>query len=163
MPKATDTQEVKDTELIGRSLHGKKDSEVFCDRGFIKWQQFYDSRLDENLSVDRIGNKNIDRGSLLYLLPLAKKRMDKPFKGWAVIQVKKMRAGKRSFNIIPTPINDDENPDNSNELHADIDRQDFRSETLAYTLAVTLSHLVSEITNLSDNKKISKDSVPVVS
>jgi len=160
VPKATDTKEVKDTELIGRSLYGKRERDVFCDRGLVKWQQFYDSRLENDLSVDRIGNKQIDKGSLLYLLPLAENRKSEPFKGWAVIKVEKMRKGKLKIKVYPSPVNDDANPDNSNELHADVDRSNFRSETLAPILAAALSHLVSHIANIQDNQVL-ETSVPI--
>lgn len=160
MPKATDTKEVKDSEFIGRSLHGKKESNVFCDKGLIKWQQFYDSRLEENLSVDRIGDKQIDKGSLTYLHPLAVSRNPEPFQGWATIKVQKITTGKFACNVIPTPILDEENANNSNELHADIDRTNFRTEQLAYCLAVALSHAVNSIVKLNDNKAVVNVQVP---
>jgi hypothetical protein len=113
-------------ECLGRAIdrkmgqfiyQGDKEVEIVAD-------DFIDTRLDTDLSVDRIGLNHPDARVMSLLEPLAAKRASKRsrmFLGWAVLKAERILSRP---GVNPTPITLPE--DEANPYHAEISRKDFR-------------------------------------
>ena len=133
-----DRDEIKPSETIGRRVFGNP----FAGPGakvperHFKITVFMDSRLDQDLSFDRLGERGVDRCVTGFLTPLGVDQgkilaPPKEFSGWAAIPMAKLDFA----TVRPSPTDDPYNP-----YHADLDRERFRerdhAEMLAFRLAV---------------------------
>lgn len=134
-----DPEKVGEKEILGRR--------VFTDRPFVggggrvpegcfNLDIFFDTRLDDNLSFDRLGEGSPVKAVRKYLTPLADAeaalmRPPRPFSGWAPISMKQLTF----ITVIPDPREDPYNPYHA-ELSRDLYRAKAQAETLAFRLAV---------------------------
>ena len=124
-----DPDHVEDQEAIGRRVYSDK---ILRRDGRLRVDHFEDSRLDNDLSVDRLGNPNPMRAVKAYLAAKASAaNPDRSFAGWAALRVSAIRNHKAPLEVIATPKED-------NEYHADICRDRFRDKVHAYNLAIRL-------------------------
>lgn len=126
---------VNANELVGRRIFEKADRTILSTAD-IKSDVFDDSRLHEDLSVDRLGNPNPDRKALKYLTSLADEeaeKRDRAFNGWIAIHAKKLKR----VTIKPDPLTLAKDG-TSNSFHAVIDRSAVREANLAYYFSTSL-------------------------
>ena len=137
--------EVDEKELIGRRLldrAGKERSTSEDGRPLYDVGDFYDTRLEDDLSVDRLGNPNPTLDTLREITKLADQEAGRPesnrvFIGWATIRVQKLRFPGWDAKVIASPtLREDGTVEN--HWHADIKRDGFREKAHAYALAATL-------------------------
>jgi hypothetical protein len=139
--------EVGEKELIGRRLLdrvGKHRATTEEGRPLYDVGDFYEARLEDDLSVDRLGDPNAAVDTLRAITGLADQEAARPesnriFNGWATIRVQNVRftGGVAQVNSSPTRREDGTV---ENHWHADINRDGFREKALAYTLAAALHH-----------------------
>jgi hypothetical protein len=104
---------------------------------------FYDSRLEEDLSVDRLGNPNPSRETLAAITRIAdaeatSRIRDNVFVGWFAINLKDFKFPGWIARIVAKPTRN-ENATLSNHWHAEVSRDGFRAKAQAYALAFTLT------------------------
>jgi len=137
---AVDRKKVSLKENLGRRVFLAKPYSDEAKR-LLKLSIFLDDRLEEDLSLDRLGVRQPDIAPVTAkLTPLAiaagaKMAPAQPFKGWAAFKMSELR---------PLSVRADPNPpeEPTNEFHALLDRTDFRNEAQANTLAHRLrSHV----------------------
>ncbi|WP_157735719.1 hypothetical protein [Granulosicoccus antarcticus] len=106
---------------------------VFDASDRLRVDHFYDNRLENDLSVDRLGEGQALAKVKVQLAPKAKEdNAAHPFKGWAGLKVKSLVVpAKTAVSLLPTPLVD-------NAYHADISREDYRTASAAYALAFRL-------------------------
>lgn len=134
---------VEDTEIIGRSLHGSKATDAYSREWVIKWNQFYDSRLDDDLSVDRLGNYAVNIDHVEYLIPKMPFRKPATFQGWGVLDTGVLRQ-EQKLTVYVDPVVDS-NPLIENPLHAQISRTNHRDIEDAKDLAKVLAHIATDM------------------
>lgn len=128
-----DPRKVGDQEPIGRRVYGDK---IYDRSKRLRIDHFQDSRLENDLSVDRLGRANPERAVVRYIGPKAEEaNPGKPFAGWAALRVNSIRNGRYPLEVLASP-NDD------NEYHADICRDGFREDMYQYYLAIRLREIV---------------------
>lgn len=141
---------VGDGEIIGRRIFRDSVLTRQQDRGqevTIRMDHFYDNRLIENLSVDRLtqsGSPN--RKVLSFLRPLANAaQQQSEFYGWGALKVRSLRdfRGEKITEVLATPVVNDPSQ-SDNPYHADISREDFREKKQAYALAIMLAQMANE-------------------
>ena len=146
MPVWYPPPEVDEKELIGRRLLdrvGKERATSEDGRPLYDVDDFYDTRLDHDLSVDRLGNPNATPDTLREVTKLADEETARPesnrvFIGWATIRVRNLRFPDWAARVTASPTRREDGTV-LNHWHADISRDGFReSKAYAYTLAVTL-------------------------
>ena len=150
MPVWYPPPEVDEKELIGRRLLDRAGKERATDedgRPLYDVDDFYDTRLEEDLSVDRLGNPNATPDTLREITKLADQEAGRPessrvFIGWATIRVRNLRwpgwdAKEGKVTASPT-LREDGTVEN--HWHADINRDGFREKAQAYALATLLQH-----------------------
>ena len=131
MPRWTpDPAEIDNREAIGRRIYGDK---VFDGQGpRLRVDHFMDERLAQDLSVDRLGLNNPEKQVKRYLKPIAAAANNtKSFTGWAALKVSSIRNRKYPLDILATP-------QENNEYHADISRNNIGNLVNAYSLAFRL-------------------------
>jgi len=126
-----DKNKVSDKEIIGRRVFGQKIFIAPRERGLFKMDIFYDTRLENELSFDRLGLKTVDK-FLTTQCHQHGNMQNKTFVGWATIKVSDLK----KLTIQPTPT--EENP-----YHADLSREGFRDPLSAELLAYRLAHHAS--------------------
>lgn len=130
-----DKNKVSDKEIIGRRLFGHKIFIAPRERGLFKMDIFYDTRLANDLSFDRLGLKTVDKDVVKFLTQQCHQHgslQNKTFVGWAAIKV----SDSKKLTIQPTPT--EENP-----YHADLSREGYRDPLSAELLAYRLAHHAS--------------------
>lgn len=109
---------------------------------------FDDNRLEEDLSFDRLGMQGNPHPKVLRLLiALAQseaENQNKDHAGWGWVLRKNLRDSDRTvLEVRPSPIiNDPDSPDNP--YHADLSRENHRTEQQAKYLALHLAHLFNK-------------------
>ena len=139
--------EIDEKELVGRRLFDKVGTaRATGENGspLYKVGDFYESRAEEDFSVDRLGDPNPALDTLRTLTGLADKEASRPetnrtFNGWCTIRVQNFRFTGWVAQITASPIFS-ENGTGENLWHADVNRDGFRDKAQAYTFAVTLQH-----------------------
>lgn len=139
--------EVSQKELVGRRLFGKANTGLPTDKGdrpLFRVDDFYETREEDDLSVDRLGDPNASRDTLRMITSLADtdaSRRDKKrvFNGWATIRVQKFRFPGWVAQITATPTMR-EDGSVENPWHANVNRDGFRGKAQAYALAIALQH-----------------------
>ena len=122
---------ITESEVIGRRLFRKSGTTNEEASKQYKWKDFYDSRLEEDLSVDRLGTPTIDGIGCNFLTGLACEEAENrklEFRGWAAIQNKKLK----DAIIEPRPIPE------INPFHGEILRDAVRDKMLSYYFACAL-------------------------
>ena len=135
-----DPDEVKPSESIGRRVFGKgwlAGPDAKGPQGYFKITIFMDSRLDQDLSFDRLGETGVDKRVTRFLTPLGVDQGQtltppKEFSGWAAISMARLDFA----TVRPTPTDEPCNP-----FHADLSREGFREKVQAETLAFRLAYL----------------------
>jgi hypothetical protein len=137
-----DPNEIKPSETIGRRVLGKgfAGPGAKVPEGFFKITVFMDSRLNEDLSFDRLGERGVDKSVTKFLTPLGVDQGQtlappQEFSGWAAIPMAKLNF----VTLRPTPTDEPHNP-----FHADLSREDFRGRSQAETLAFRLAILAGK-------------------
>jgi hypothetical protein len=138
-----DKKRVSDKEIVGRRVFGKKIFREPRERGLFVPEIFYDTRLENDLSFDRLGLKKVDKDVVRFLTQQCHQHGDmqnKKFVGWAAIKVSDIKKIKVSqlekLEIQATPSQ--ENP-----YHADLPREGFRELVSAERLACQLAYYAS--------------------
>jgi hypothetical protein len=137
--------EIDEKELVGRRLLDRASKErpkneegcPLCDIN-----DFYDTRLEDDLSIDRLGNPNPTLDTLREITKLADQEAGRPgsnrvFIGWATIRVQLLRFPGWDGKVIASPTRHEDRTV-ENHWHADIKRDVFREKAHAYALAATL-------------------------
>lgn len=135
---APDPDHIRPNEMLGRR--------VFTDKPFVesggkgleghfKIDIFFDRRLGDDLSVDRLGEGSPMKAVRRFLTPLARAQggsmePPRPFSGWAAISMKKLGF----VEVMAAPTDEPRNP-----YHAEISRALFRNKVQAETLAFRLA------------------------
>jgi hypothetical protein len=136
---------VDEKELIGRRLldrAGKERATSENGRPLYDADDFYDTRLEYDLSIDRLGNPNPTLDTLREITKLADEEAGRPesnrvFIGWATIRVQNLRFPGWAAGVTASPtLREDGSVEN--QWHADINRDGSREKAQAYTLALTL-------------------------
>lgn len=139
--------EIGKKELVGRRLLYKAGTErpTNEDGGpMLEAGDFYETRAEANLSVDRLGDPNPSRDTLRAITSLAdtevsRSETNRVFNGWATIRVQDFRFTGWAAQIISTPkVREDGTVENP--WHADVNRDGFREKAQAYALALALQH-----------------------
>lgn len=140
MESAPHKSEIKDGELIGRRVFDKKQATITLES--LTYNVFFDTRLGDDLSVDRLGNGSATRSIVRQLTILADEAASQQstmFCGWAAIHKKYLKY----VTIRPDPISEKlegiENPH-----HALIDRSGVREKTLAFHFSRSLLYSLKE-------------------
>ena len=139
--------EIGEKELVGRRLLDKTGAERPTDkdgRPLSEVGDFYETRAEDDLSVDRLGDPNPSQDTLRAITSLADMDALRPetkriFIGWATIRVQNFRFTGWVAKVIATPTMREDGTV-ENPWHADVDRGVFREKPQAYTFAVTLQH-----------------------
>lgn len=132
-----DLSTIKNSELIGRRLFEPLEFEPIgsVQRAKYRLDDFLDNRLQQDLSVDRLGENQPHRPTVRFLTRLADgaaAERKKTFHGWASIRVKDLK----KLSVRPSPV---EAPaDKANPYHAGIDRTQVRESLIAYHVAVSI-------------------------
>lgn len=135
-PWTPDNNQVKPSEFVGRRIFGKSSDEVSSIE--LTPNMFFDSRLNEDLSLDRLGENKVNKEVVKQLTPLcdsAAQNMSPPqtFFGWAAIQLKNMTRAK----VFPDPLTL-ERDKVENSYHALIDRSSVRNKDAAFFFSRSL-------------------------
>jgi hypothetical protein len=133
-----DPNTIGGSEVLGRR--------VFTDKPFVgpggrvperyfNLDIFFDTRLKDDLSFDRLGEGSPAKAVRKFLTPLAdaeaaSMRPPRPFSGWAPISMKRLGFVK----VTPVPTKHPFNP-----FHAELSRALYRDKTQAETLAFRLA------------------------
>jgi hypothetical protein len=155
MPFRPDRTRVSDKELIGRRIFGDRIWDGYYGQHgaqIFRWEHFFDQRLveadnpNDGLSFDRLGLRRPDRDVLAILRPIAhsdgQNRMpQRDLKGWAVIEVARLRQVYRNYELKPQPIL--EPAADVNRYHAVFEIRCYQDGDRAREIAVMLSHLAS--------------------
>jgi len=123
-------------EVIGRRLF---ESSAASSLRPLSTQHFMDSRVDEDLSVDRLGDTGVNKvvcRSLTSEADAEAAKRSKSFHGWASIRCKDLKKA----NVKPVPITLAEHG-TDNPYHAEIDRSLVRDATMQHYFA---AHLLYE-------------------
>jgi hypothetical protein len=139
-----DKNKISDKEILGRRAFGQgfETAEgAKVPKGHFRLDVFWEDRLNEDLSLDRLGLKEPNPSVLRHLDPIClahAQRKKKPFLGWA---------GLRAADIAKLPVRPSEDPvyKDQNPYHADLVLDDFRSKALMETLAFRLVHHAQRI------------------
>ena len=139
--------EIGEKELVGRRLLDKAGTERPTDEGgrpLSKVGDFYETREEDDLSVDRLGDPNPAQDTLRAITSLADKDASRPeinriFNGWATILVQNFRFPGWVAQVTATPTMREDGTV-ENPWHADVNRDGFREKAQAYTFSITLQH-----------------------
>lgn len=107
----------------------------------IRYDHFYDTRLSENLSLDRLGSAgNPSKKVIAFLKAKADREASQRntrFEGWAYLLAKHFKLLEKPLPLRPSPVSGPlENP-----YHADLQRDSYREKKDAYLLALHLKQL----------------------
>lgn len=145
-PEAPKVVKVNDNEIIGRRL--QKDHLIRAESPVkYRWDTFYDSRIETDLSVDHIGtegNDKIGRRLVNEVSKIAQKDFELERKGelmgWAALKRKNINR----FDVVRTPVSEAERPENPNPHHCEIIRSEHRNIAAARSLSYELTALAEE-------------------
>lgn len=134
-------------EPIGRRIFDDivwRDEANQGQKGRLRVDHFYDTRVEEDLSFDRLGKQgNPDPRVVNLLKRLANAEADnegKPFEGWAYVVKRHLKKPTEDNELDIRPDDDSE----ENPYHALLARDDYRERRLAYLLAIYLVHIFEE-------------------
>ena len=142
---------IGDNEPLGRRIF---DDDLWRDAlaqgmaHIFRPDHFYDNRLEEDLSFDRLGMSGNPQAIVLsFLNALAHAEAEnrgKDHAGWGWVLRKNLRDSDRAvLKVRPSPIIDDpDSPDNP--YHADLLRENHRTKQQANYLALQLAHLFNK-------------------
>lgn len=124
---------ISDKEIVGRRAFGE-DKHIFAraDRSQYRIDVFLDTRLETDLSFDRVGIRKAEEAVLAFLTPLCREHgttQGKCFRGWLQIPVREL--GR--LPILPKKSVGEMNP-----YHAELSRDDHRKLEAARSLAFRL-------------------------
>ena len=130
---------IKDNEIIGRRLFGTQGWKVSDAAFTVELAHFYDTRLDLDLSVDRLGMGNVENNRAQKLTELAdgeaaERRPSTTFEGWAGIMARDLTFPGWNKEVYPV-----DDPKGKNSHHAEIKRDNFRQKAQAYTFATVMA------------------------
>lgn len=142
-----DESGVHENETVGRRIFRTSPSTRTSDEDGlpeIGMKDFHDSRLENDLSFDRLGQPNPSKDTLRVITKIADEDAEgisaaASFEGWATILIKKLKLPGWEPSWLPTPTKN-EKGDFVNQWHTDLSREGFRNKRLAYMLAITLNH-----------------------
>jgi hypothetical protein len=133
-----DPNKIGGSEVLGRR--------VFTDKPFVgprgrvpegcfNLDIFFDTRLEDDLSFDRLGDGSPLKAVRKFLTPVANAQAEsmrpaRPFSGWASITMKRLGF----VSVTPAPTEEPYNP-----FHAELSRALYRDKTQAETLAFRLA------------------------
>ena len=131
-------------EPIGRRIFDDivwRDEANQGQKGRLRVDHFYDTRVEEDLSFDRLGKQgNPDPRVVNLLKQLANAEADnerKSFEGWAYVAKRHLKKPLEDNELDIRPDDDSE----ENPYHALLARDDYRERRLAYFLALHLVHI----------------------
>lgn len=122
-----DQSNIDKKEVIARRIFRSDPNSLFDDVSKLKFDDVHDTRLDENISVDRLGINSPNRSAKQFVTRLADSiaaSRSKSFVGWAAI----VRDRLPAVDVRPVPITEE---DIENIFHAEIMRSDFRKKNQA--------------------------------
>lgn len=124
------SSEVRKSEIVGRRVYV---APIFDGDERLRVDHFFDNRLENDLSVDRLGEGQVVSKVKSHLaIKAGQDNSAHSFKGWAGLKVKSLVVpAKTAVSLLPTPLSD-------NVYHADISRKDYRTPAAAYALAFRL-------------------------
>jgi hypothetical protein len=131
--------DISDKEIVGRRAFGS-DKSVFSRPGKpekYRIDVFMDDRLETDLSVDRLGVRKPDPDRMVELDALGTAlgaKQEKQFRGWAQLPVKDL-----GLTVRRTDAEGEANP-----YHAEISRDEHRTDQTARSLAFRLCLVASE-------------------
>ena len=143
--------EIKKSEILGRRVYK---SPVLDNDNRLRVDHFFDTRTENDLSVDRLGEGSvIKKVTVLVAKKAGDANPEQTFFGWAGLKAKSLTVpAKTALTLLATPKID-------NDYHGDISREDFRKDAAAYSLAIRLRESSeSDFDDLIYDGKISKPS-----
>lgn len=110
----------------------------------LTFKDFHETRPDEDLSVDRLGDPNPSRGTLTAITTVADEEVaetkrPQSFLGWATIRVKDFSFPGWIAEIEARPTFRSDGSQ-KNRWHAEVNRDGYRDRGQSYALAITLQH-----------------------
>lgn len=131
------TTEVEPNEMLGRRAYGDFSPGQKSGDQFFKYRtkMFVDTRLGNDLSLDRLGKGTYQKEVVSFLTPLANQQKA-DFRGWAQFRYSDLE--KYAFLVRPTPQDEPNNP-----YHADLDRSKHRTRQQAELLGFALAGVAS--------------------
>lgn len=137
---------VGDKELIGRRLLELPYTDEYGI--FLKVNHFIDTRIEEDLSVDRLGETgSVNKKALRHLSRLSFRHAEinsNSFFGWCTCRVGYLKTFP--YVVIASPDRTENDEKFWNHYHADISRSDHRNKRRAYELATALTHIFTSQT-----------------
>ena len=138
-----DSEQVEEVECIGRRLFNLTDIQRPYDSSgnpTLLVTDFFDTRLETDLSVERLGNPNPSEVVLKHLSTLADEecsrwRKCREFIGWSCLLARDIRFRGWQGQISPQPVGEGSS---ENVYHAEISRDGWRDKATSYALAATL-------------------------
>ena len=139
--------EIAGSEIVGRRLMDKTSVQRGTNnagRPLFQLNDFYESRLADDLSVDRLGDRNPSRETLKKITSLADADANTrqpafTFSGWAKIRVEIFCFPGWTAKIIAAPTQNAAG-DIDNRWHAEVSLEGFREKASAYAHAAALQH-----------------------
>lgn len=128
-------------DFIGRRVY-TSDISIDGESVKIRWKAFFDKRLEEDLSVDHLGNNavfGINRGHCRHLAEGENGIEVMTFEGWGGLKVSRLEDRHHAVIARPTMPPDEDNP-----YHCEISRQNHRDRPAAESLAFELVLLCSD-------------------
>ncbi|MBA1144592.1 hypothetical protein [Mesorhizobium neociceri] len=135
-PVSIDPTEIVGRRLLAKTYKGWPSQNPTRENLKLSPEAFQDTRLGEDLSVDRLGLQNPVKTVVRRLSALASEeayRASKEFHGWIAMAVQDLKGVK----VFPTPLTI-EKDGVDNPFHADIDRSLAREQGQAFHLSVSL-------------------------
>ena len=135
-------EKISDKETVGRRVFGS-DMSGTKDKPTFGYKLFLDDRLEDDISVDRLGIKapEIKHHEEITALGNAHGRRRQPprtFRGWAQIKVSDLSMFKYAVNA--TPAHEEEN-----KYHAEVSRDGHRTIETARSMAFLLASYASRM------------------
>ena len=128
---------ISPTEWLGRRMFGSPSKAAIKSlEDLTSTEAFIDTRVDDDLSLDRLGDPNIAKSAVAELTPLADAEASankKTFNGWFACRQRDLKY----VAVKPSPLNFAEHGID-NPYHAEIVRDNVRASDLQHYLA---SHL----------------------
>ena len=127
-------------ELLGRRLFGREGWD--SSRPLFDFTHFIDTRLELDLSVDRLGVGNVESKRIRSLTPTADaegaaRKPPTTFDGWAAIFLKDLNFPGWVADVRPTKVVGSDKA--LNEFHSEISREGFRQKAQSYTFATMMA------------------------
>jgi len=143
---------VADSEVVGRRIFDDPLFNGSLSQGTpfkLRVDHFFDKKLEEDLSVDRLGRSGSSEAAAKRLTgklaqdEAVKRTKSVAFLGWGVMRVKSLRTSKMfkgALDVLPKPITEEPR----NPYHAEITRAAYRQEIHAWGLAASLRDIAEK-------------------